>query len=50
MTILLFAFFSLLILIAGCSTRDESIDFEHEKQTVRDLYRAMLLADNSKKS
>ena len=48
MTKLLFALFSLLILIAGCSTRDESIDLEQEKQTVRDLDRAMLLAETQR--
>jgi ketosteroid isomerase-like protein len=45
---LLFALSSLLILIAGCSTRDESFDLEQEKQKVRDLDQAMLLAETQR--
>jgi len=48
MTKLSFALFLLLILIAGCSTRDESIDLEQEKQTVRDLDQTMLLAETQR--
>ena len=48
MTKLLYAIFSLLILIAGCATNDASIDVAKEKQIVRDLDQAMLLAETQR--